>query len=109
MILRRPDAVTYPQFWAEDGSNWFAEAYNTGAASLLQSYEGYLVTLPRLVALPSVHLGLQQAALVFNLVAITIQVAPAAFFMSRRFEHIAPRAWVRGLIGLVYILIPDSS
>ena len=64
------------------------------------------MTLPRLVGLASVPLGLQQAALLFNLVAIIIQVAPAAFFMSRRFEHIAPRAWSRALIGLVYLLIP---
>ena len=107
VIWRRPDAVTYPQFWAEDGSNWFADAYNMGASSLLRSYEGYLVTLPRLVALPSVHLGLQQAALVFNLVAIAVQVAPAAFFMSRRFEHVAPRAWARAVIGLIYVLVPS--
>lgn len=107
VICRRPDAVSYPQFWAEDGSSWFADAYNTGASSLLQSYEGYLVTLPRLVALSSVHLSLQQAALVFNLVAITIQVAPAAFFMSRRFEHIVSRPGVRALIGLVYVLVPS--
>ena len=38
VILRRPDAVTYPQFWAEDGSSWFADAYNSGAGSLLTSY-----------------------------------------------------------------------
>ncbi|MGH7722914.1 MAG: hypothetical protein ACRENL_08830 [Candidatus Dormibacteria bacterium] len=107
VVLRRPDAVTNPQFWAEDGSRWFADAYNMGASSLLQSYEGYLVTLPRLVAIPAVHLSLQHAALLFNLVAITIQVAPAALFMSRRFEHLAPRAWVRALIGIVYLLVPS--
>jgi hypothetical protein len=107
VILRRPDAVTYPQFWAEDGGNWFADAYNTGAASVLHSYEGYLVTLPRLVALPSASLGLQQAALVFSLVAIAIQVAPAAFLMSRRFDHIAPRLWVRAAVAVAYLLLPS--
>lgn len=107
VILRRPDAVTYPQFWAEDGANWFADAYNTGAASLLQSYAGYLVTLPRLVAIPSAYLSLQQAALVFNLVAIAIQVGPAAFLMSRRFEHVAPGRWMRATVAIVYLLVPS--
>ncbi|MGH3609828.1 MAG: hypothetical protein ACRDRD_17330 [Pseudonocardiaceae bacterium] len=107
VVLRRPDALTNPQFWAEDGANWFADAYNMGASSLLRSYQGYLVTLPRLVALPTVHLSLQQAALLFNLVAIAFQVAPAAFFMSRRFEHVASRAWVRAIIGIVYLLVPS--
>lgn len=107
IILRRPDAVTYSQFWAEDGSNWFADAYNMGAASLFHSYQGYLVTLPRLVAIPAVHLSLQQAALLFNLIGISVQVAPAAFFMSRRFEHVAPRLWVRALVGIAYLLLPS--
>lgn len=107
VIWRRPDAVTYPQFWAEDGHVWFADAYNMGLASLSRSYAGYLQTLPRLVALPAAHLTLVHAALLFNLVGISIQAAPAAFLMSRRFEHVAPRAWVRALVGLLYLLIPS--
>jgi hypothetical protein len=107
VILRRHDAVTYPQFWAEDGKVWFADAYNSGVASIVRGYAGYLVTLPRLVAVPSVYLSLQQAALLFNLVAIAVQVAPAAFVMSRRFEHIAPRRWVRATVALGYLLIPS--
>jgi hypothetical protein len=107
VIVRRRDAVTYPQFWAEDGEVWFTDAYNHGIASIVGSYSGYLVTLPRLVAIPSVYLSLQQAALLFNLVAIAVQVAPAAFFMSRRFEHVAPRLWVRATVALAYLLIPS--
>jgi hypothetical protein len=107
VILRRRDAVTYPQFWAEDGVVWFTDAYNGGVASIIRSYSGYLVTLPRLVAIPSVYLSLQQAALLFNLVAVAAQVAPAAFFMSRRFEHVAPRLWVRATVAIAYLLIPS--
>jgi hypothetical protein len=109
VIWRRPDAVTYPQFWAEDGQSWFADAYNMGVASLFRSEAGYLQTLPRLFAIPAAHLSLQQAALLFNVVGISIQVAPAAFIVSRRFEHLAPRMWVRAIVGLVYLLIPCSE
>jgi hypothetical protein len=107
VIGRRPDAVTNPQFWAEDGRYWFADAYNLGIRAVLKSDEGYLLTLPRLVAAPVAGLSLSHAALVFNVVGIAVQVAPAAFFMSRRFERVAPRAWVRALVGLGYLLIPS--
>lgn len=107
VVSRRPDAVSNPQFWAEDGKFWFADAYNLGLGALVKSYEGYLLTLPRLVAAPLTGLTLSQAALVFNLVGLTAQVAPAAFFISRRFEHVAPRVWVRGLMALAYLLIPS--
>ncbi len=83
VIARRPDAITNPQFWAEDGKYWFADAYNHGAQALLQSYEGYLQTLPRLVAAAVSGLSLSRAALVFNVVGIAIQVAP------RRVPHVA--------------------
>jgi hypothetical protein len=78
VIGRRPEAVTNPQFWAEDGRYWFADAYNLGIRAVLKSDEGYLLTLPRLVAAPVAGLSLSHAALVFNLVGIAVQVAPAA-------------------------------
>ncbi len=107
VIARRPDSVSYPQFWAEDGSIWFRDAYTFGIAAVGRSDAGYLQTLPRLVAEPATHLSLQHAALLFNLVGIVVQVAPAAFFVSRRFERVVPRIEVRALAGLVYLLIPS--
>jgi hypothetical protein len=51
VIARRPDAVTNAQFWAEDGTIWFATAYDHGGfASLFVPYNGYLQTFSRLVA-----------------------------------------------------------
>jgi hypothetical protein len=43
VIMRRPDAVLSPQFWAEDGKIWFANAHNLGALhSLVLPQNGYL-------------------------------------------------------------------
>ena len=108
VVARRPDAVTRPQFYAEDGTYWFADAYNLGLRALLQSNAGYLQTLPRLVAIPASHLGLVDAALLFNLVAIAIQAAPAAFVLSRRFDDLGPLP-ARAALGLAYILIPSAE
>jgi hypothetical protein len=30
ILFRKPDVITNPQFWAEDGSSWFADSYNMG-------------------------------------------------------------------------------
>lgn len=109
VISRRPDSVTYPQFWAEDGKLWFAGAYDVGAEALFRPYAGYLQTLPRFIAAAAVglDLGFIHAALLFNLIGIALQAAPAAFFMSRRFELAVPRRWVRAVLGLVYLGIPS--
>ena len=51
IFLRDPSLFTRPQFWAEDGSFWYAQAYNGGwLHSLTIPDGGYLNTLQRLSA-----------------------------------------------------------
>jgi hypothetical protein len=59
---RRPDALTYPQFWAEDGMIFFADAYHHGFSSLWRDHGGYYHLVPRVAAL----LGLSLIPLVFQ-------------------------------------------
>jgi hypothetical protein len=59
---RRPDALTYPQFWAEDGVIFFADAYHHQFSSLWRDHGGYYHLVPRVVAL----LGLFLIPLVFQ-------------------------------------------
>jgi hypothetical protein len=59
---RRPDALTHPQFWAEDGVIFFADAYHHGFSSLWMDHGGYYHLVPRVVAL----LGLSLIPLVFQ-------------------------------------------
>lgn len=110
VVLRRPDAVLHAQFWAEDGPLWFGQAWNGGSLhALTTSYSGYLQTLPRLLALPAVALGLRHAPLLFNASAIAIQVAPAVFFVSNRCESLVPRRSVRVLVAFLYLLLPNGE
>src|SRR5439155_14577916 len=52
VVARRPDAISNPQFWAEDGKFWYADAYNTGGIGLfLKPYYGYLHLVPWRTAL----------------------------------------------------------
>jgi hypothetical protein len=50
LFLRRPDVLLTPQLWAEDGSVFLLGQDAHGLAAALQSYMGYLHTLPRLTA-----------------------------------------------------------
>ncbi len=106
VISRRPDAVTHAQFYAEDGTVWFAAAYERGFASLLIPYNGYLQTLSRLVAIIFTPLGLRWAPLAFNLIGIAVQVAPALFLLSSRLEDAAPLSG-RASLAAAYLLIPS--
>ncbi len=75
VVSRRPDGITYPQFWAEDGMVWFAQAYNEGALpALLSPWTGYAQTFSRLVAAVSLLVPFRDAPLVFNVAAVLAQI-----------------------------------
>src|SRR5262245_24303691 len=72
LVMRRPDAVYNPQFWAEDATVFFKQAFETPAAStLVRPLGGYFHLVPRVVALVTVlAVRPEQAPLMFNSVAI---------------------------------------
>lgn len=107
LVARRPDAVMHPQFWAEDGLVFFAQAYDRGAATVLSPGTGYLQLTPRLTALLAQPLGLAAAPALFNLVGILAQLAPALLILSSRFQRAIPDVRVRALLGVLYLLIPN--
>lgn len=107
-ISRRPDAVTHAQFWAEDGTIWYADAYNHGLAALLWPYNGYLQELSRLVADLAQPLPLLAVPLVFNVVALAVQVLPAAMLLSPRFDAALPSLSFRLLAVALYTGLPNS-
>lgn len=105
LISRRVDSVTKPQFWAEDGVFWYTEAYN--ATNQLQPFfvpkQGYFQTVSRLGGFFSQFFGIAHAPLVFNLLALLVQVLPPLFFLSKRFEYLVQKKKWRFFLGLLYI------
>src|SRR5262245_40181948 len=92
IVWRRPQAIFLPQFWAEDGRVWYAEAYNYGIIySLTDSEAGYFQTISRLVALFAQAFPLEYAPLIFNLSAISIHALIAVFIVSSRTAHLVPK------------------
>jgi hypothetical protein len=106
---RRPDGLTNPQFWAEDGTVWFAQAYNDGPlTALLTPWTGYVQSFSRLVAATSLLVPLRHAPLVFNVAAVLAQALAPFFLASSRLASILPDARVRLLAALLWIGAPNG-
>lgn len=109
IFSRRPDAVLNPQFWAEDGSVWYQQAYNDGAISALFTSEaGYFQTISRLVAGFSQLFPLEYAPFIFNFSAIAVKISIVVFLLSKRVERLLPDAPTRLFAAFIYLALPHS-
>ncbi|MFN6436774.1 MAG: hypothetical protein RMY35_007675 [Nostoc sp. DedSLP01] len=107
IVSKRPDAILNPQFWAEDGTVFYAQAYNNGIInSLFSPYAGYLHAVPRLTAAFSMLFPLKFAPLIFNLIAIVIQILPVTFLISSRFSKLIPNINYRICLAFLYLALP---
>lgn len=108
-VLRRPDAIFHAQFYGEDGTVWYAEAYNLGSLhSLLIPHTGYFQTLPRAIASLSLLAPLRWAPLIMNAVAIALQVIPINFLLTSRCANWGPLA-TRAMLAFAYLVLPNSA
>jgi hypothetical protein len=105
LVSRRPDAVLQPQFWAEDGTVFYAGAYTFGWHALLFPELGYFLTLQRLIAMVSLAVPLRWAPLVMNVIALAIQAVPPLFLLTERFAVIGTRR-VRWYLVCLLLAIP---
>lgn len=109
IVSRRPSSLFNPQFWAEDGRNWYADAYNHGIFYSLTTPEaGYFQTFSRLTAIASQLLPLEFAPLFFYLVAASVQVIVAAFIASERLADFLPEKKWRIALAFGYLAMPHS-
>jgi hypothetical protein len=109
LYSRRPDALRNPQFWAEDGTVWYAQAYNWGwLRAIAHTDGGYLQTLPRLAASFSLLFSLAHAPLVFNICGLVVQAAPALFLLSSRLRKVA-KFPARCVLAAIYIAAPNMQ
>lgn len=107
LVLRRPDAVLHPQFWAEDGHVWFADAYNLGWwHALFRAQDGYFQTFPRLGAAVALLFPLALAPLALNLIAIAAQAIPVPILLSKRSAGWGSLRF-RALLAAMYLALPN--
>lgn len=109
VALRRPDAITNPQFYLEDGSLWYAEAHDLGGlrSTLMPSHRGYFHTAERLGAWAGLAVPLAWAPLVFVLIAIAAEALPAVLLASRRYARVAPDRRARLGLAALTLAVPS--
>jgi hypothetical protein len=108
VVSHRPDALFNPQFFAEDGTIWYPEAYMSGwFAALFHSRNGYFQTLPRLASAIALIVPLRFAPLILNLIGITVQVLPVNLLVSARCRNWAP-LFARALMAILYLGLPNT-
>jgi len=109
LVSRRPDALFQPQFWAEDGTVFYANAYNLGGIrSLFLPLVGYFQTFPRLITAGVQLFPLIWAPLICNLSAMVLQILPVNLIISSRFSPFIPSFAIRLFIAFLYLAKPSS-
>ncbi|HWQ59940.1 MAG TPA: hypothetical protein VN420_02225 [Candidatus Fimivivens sp.] len=108
---RRPDMVTYPQFYAEDGVFWYSEGYNARHfwEPFLVPKQRYFQTISRFGGLLGNMVDIGHAPLVFNAIAILVLVSPALYFLSSRFEKLVPNVLTRLLCAVAYLSLLGTA
>ena len=106
LFSRRPDALLTPQFYAEDGANWYVDAYQAGFGCLLMPNGGYLNSLSRIIGLIALLVPFAWAPVVMVLSAFAAHILPVNIFLSSRFAGIPLEKRILGC--LIYLGIPNS-
>lgn len=71
-FLKSPDAVLYPQFWAEDGAIFYAQQFGKNWPQLTTPYAGYIHFIPRMIAWLAIPIKPLYVPLFYNVAAIII-------------------------------------
>lgn len=82
--LRRPDIISNPSFWAEDGYVWFRQAYSDGIISIIWPQNGYYQSISKITALLSMILPMEYAPLFFNIIGLTVRSLFVAYILTSR-------------------------
>ena len=110
LFLRRPDALTHPQFFAEDGRFFFHDQLLFGGWEALWSQiHGYLLVVPRLIALVGSFFPVVYAPLVYNVAGLTIASVCCAVFFLPAFRTAIRSDSLRFAVCLVMAAGLDSA
>lgn len=109
IFSRDPSLFTHTQFYAEDATAWYAQAYSLGwLHSLLLPHAGYLSTIERLTADLTLALPLRWAPLPMMIVGLLVQALPVPILLSS-----ACRNWttlpMRLAFAAAYVAMPNTA
>ena len=109
LVMRRPDCIRNPQFWAEEGTRFFVDARARSIWINLATYSyGYFDLLVRSILQVAALVPLEYAPLVLVLSAIAIQAAIPTFVISARCANWMGIFPIRLAAALLYCGLPNS-
>jgi hypothetical protein len=109
VLLRRVSDVLTPEFCCEDGSRFYADAYNLGwFHALWLPSAGYMNFFPRLVAALALLVPLRWAPLLEAMCGAFIQTLPAMALLLRRASPWGPFP-IRCVMAALYVLMTNSA
>jgi hypothetical protein len=108
VFLRHPLGILHADFWGEDGSFWYTDAYVLGWRSALVPHTGYLQTISRFVAICAQAAPLAWGPTIFAASALIIQALPSTLLTSRRMQDAWPDPVARLCFALIYVALPNA-
>ncbi len=110
-VLRRPDSLTNPQFWAEDG--WLllrGQLLHPGIAWIFEPFKGYLIVNTKLLAAFVALFPVRYAPLVYDVFAILIASLACSLFALPWYRHLVRSDLLRILacLGATAALYTES-
>jgi hypothetical protein len=109
IVGRRPDVLTSPQFWAEDGSIYFQENLTVGfLPAFVKLYRGYPNLAQRLVALVGGWVPFACAPRVYTTRAIAVTALALASFCLPGFRHIVRSEGLRLGFCVACVCVPGG-
>jgi len=110
LVARRPETISRPQFWGEDGQLLYVGTYfGDPLHRIAEPYVGYVVLVMRLVAYMERLVPLEWAPLVGNVFSLLVVVVVAGFVASRRMADQFPDVRLRIALACVLLLLPVST
>jgi hypothetical protein len=110
LVLRRPEAVLLPQFFAEDGAVFFQDAFNFSIdRSLLLPHAGYQNLLPRMLAEVSFLFPIRYAPAFFNFSALIVASVSLCWIALPHFRHLIPGDRLRMGLVLLFWVMPNQE
>jgi hypothetical protein len=103
LALRRANAVTVPQFWAEDGY-FFERAYELGWRAFGEPFAGYLHTILRAIGEFAVLVDPARAPAIF----VACSAAVTLYVAGRTLSVRSPLPRLAGACALAVVLVPDT-
>lgn len=109
LAMRNPIALFRPEFWAEDGSDFFATAFRQGAHSVLLPLGGYQNLIPRLIAAITDCVTVAYAPHVYSWFSWATSTVVLGYLSRSGFSWLIPSRAMRISICCLFVIVPGAT